>query len=205
MHTHTHRHTNICLPVCAARDPGQREVCGWWPEEKEAGATCLTDKTYTHTHTHTGTHMSCKWSTTTGNRFGTDSNQNKWLNNKNYPTLAKGQCIHTKNIFKKKKSNNKEMGNKLNKVMLLLIFKLIMRWEQESKGVARRRRRRSRREPCARAQTLIRTGEPNHKFFKFAALSATCLDTNTVIKPAYIHAHTHRPDSHILMHKYICT
>lgn len=91
------------------------------------------------------------------------------------------------------------MGNKLNKFMLLLIFKLIMRWEQEGKGVVRRRRRG--REPCARAQTLIRTGEPNHKFFKFAALSATCLDTNTVIKPAYTYAHKHTHP----IHTYICT
>lgn len=49
---HTHTHTDICLSVCAARDPGQREVCGRWPEENEAGATCLTDKTYTHSHRH---------------------------------------------------------------------------------------------------------------------------------------------------------
>lgn len=176
---HPHTQTYVCLsPLLQTLARGK--CVGDGQKRRRRGRHVWQTK---HTHTHTGTHMSCKWSATTGNRFGTDSNQNKWLTNKKLPNTSKGTMhTHQKHIKKKRKQKK---GNKLNNFMLLLIFKQIMRWEG-TEG------ERSRKEGALRTSPNInsnRRTEP--QVFKFAALSATCLDTNTVIKPAYIHAHTH--------------
>lgn len=175
---HTHRHMFACLR-CYRPWP---EGSVWAMARREGGGGDMSDRQNIHTLTQART-----WAASDQRQRETGSEPIRTKTNgwptKNYPTLAKGQCIHTKNIFKKKK--NKEKGNRLNNFMLLLIFKLIMRWEG-TEG------ERSRKEGALRTSPNInsnRRTEP--QVFKFAALSATCLDTNTVIKPAYIHAHTH--------------